>query len=122
MRIFAALTVTISELCTHIFRMLCQPIASQSHNSIFDSPNRLSKVLWGYWRRKHKTSLCAASKFPALRAVWFADLCLNLSSDDRCKPIQKPFKGAHHITGGEPCVYDYPSSEGSDIDKKGDIS
>lgn len=36
----------------------------------------------------------------------------------RCKPIQKPFKGAYHIAGGEPCVYDYPSSEGSDRDKK----
>ena len=42
-------------------------LASQSPISIFDSPSRLSKVLWGYWRR-------TASKFPALRAVWFADL------------------------------------------------
>ncbi|MBR1382600.1 MAG: hypothetical protein IJ555_02125, partial [Ruminococcus sp.] len=41
--------------------------ASQTPISIFDSPSRLSKVLWGYWRR-------TASNFPALRAIWFADL------------------------------------------------
>lgn len=33
-------------------RLLRQPInASQSHISIFDSLGKLSKVLWGYWRR-----------------------------------------------------------------------
>ena len=34
------------------FRLLRQPIkASQSPNIIFDGLYRLSKVIWGYWRR-----------------------------------------------------------------------
>ncbi len=75
--------------------------ASQSPISIFDSPNRLSKVLWGYWRRT------ASNSGSPSRLV--------CRSPYRCKPIIKPIKGAHHITGGEPCVYDPLSSEGSEI-------
>ena len=37
--------------CAHIFGCDLSRSASQSHISIFDSPSRLSKVLWGYWRR-----------------------------------------------------------------------
>lgn len=49
MRIFAL-------LCPHNSAAPTAVLASQSPISIFDSPNRLSKVLWGYWRR-------TASKF-----------------------------------------------------------
>ena len=37
--------------CVHNFGCYVSRSASQSPISIFDSPNRLSKVLWGYWRR-----------------------------------------------------------------------
>ena len=47
------------KFCNAFFRItvstfsaaLSAVLASQSPISIFDSPSRLSKVLWGYWRR-----------------------------------------------------------------------
>ena len=38
-------------LCPHFSAALSAVLASQSPISIFDGPSRLSKVLWGYWRR-----------------------------------------------------------------------
>ena len=61
-------------------------------------------MLWGYWRRT------ASNSGSPSRLV--------CRSPYRCKPIQKPIKGAHHRIGGEPYAYDPPSSEGSDTDKK----
>lgn len=56
MRFSAALMGAIQNNCTHISAAPPADHVPTGHISIFDSPSRLSKVLWGYWRRSASKS------------------------------------------------------------------